>query len=77
MGRRGVSLSRECQYSYADLFEAVRGRAWTQAEQREFEALMQPQRNAWVKDLAGASGGTVGTEDRVGTDGEIYTAFWL
>ncbi len=70
-------MGRECQYSYADLFEAVRGRTWTDAERGAFEALTQPQRNAWVKDLAGASGGTVGTEDRVGTDGQTYTAFWL
>ncbi len=70
-------MGRECQYSYADLFEAVRGRTWNESERLQFESLTQPQRNAWVKDLAGASGGTVGTEDRVGTDGQTYTAFWL
>ncbi len=70
-------MSRECQYSYADLFEAVHGRAWTDAERGAFEALTQPQRNAWVKELASASGGAAGTEDRVGTDGQTYTAFWL
>ncbi len=70
-------MGRECQYSYADLFEAVRGRTWNESERLQFESLTQPQRNAWVKDLAGASGGTVGTQDRVGTDGQTYTAFWL
>ena len=70
-------MGRECQYSYADLFEAVHGRTWTEAERGAFEVLAQPQRNAWVKDLAKAAGGRVATEDRLGTDGEMYTAFWL
>ena len=70
-------MGRECQYSYADLFEAVRGRAWTDAERGAFESLTQPQRNAWVKEMARAADGAVSTEDRVGTDGQVYTAFWL
>ncbi len=70
-------MGRECQYSYADLFEAIHGRTWNESERLQFESLTQPQRNAWVKEMARAADGAVSTEDRMGTDGQVYTAFWL
>ena len=69
-------MGPECEYSFADLFRAVRGRDWTIEEQAELESLPQPDRNAWVKKLAQAAEGRIATEDRLGTDGQVYTAFW-
>ena len=61
--------------SFADLFRAARKRAWTEEERAGFAALDQPARNAMVKQLA-AEAGDIRTEDRRGTDGLMYTAFW-
>jgi hypothetical protein len=69
-------MGRECDYSFADLFRMVHDRSWTADEQRAFEALTQPQRNQWVREMAAKSGGSIVIEDRRGSDGEIYTAFW-
>ncbi len=69
-------MGRECDFSFADLFRAVHGRAWTAQEKQEFETLSQPARNAWVKRLAQSARRTIATEDRLGTDGKVYTAFW-
>ena len=48
----------------------------TPAEERAFQGMDQVARNAAVVALAREAGG-IDTEDRVGTDGVIYTAFWL
>ncbi len=69
-------MGPECDLSFADLFRAVHRRAWTAHEKQTFETLSQPGRNAWVKQLARSTGGTIATEDRLGTDGKVYTAFW-
>jgi hypothetical protein len=61
--------------SFRELFARARKRSWTAAEEREFMALDQDSRNQLVKKLAAEAGG-VRTEDRVGTDGVVYTAFW-
>jgi hypothetical protein len=70
-------MSRECNYSFADLFHIVRGRPWNDAERAAFEALDRKARNEWVRELAAESNGRIVTEDRRGSDGLIYTAFWL
>lgn len=69
-------MGRECFIGFQDLFRLAEGRAWTGAEERAFAGLSQPERNARVKALAAAAG-NVRTEDRVGTDGLVYTAFWV
>ncbi|HYF15990.1 MAG TPA: hypothetical protein VD971_13050 [Phycisphaerales bacterium] len=61
--------------SFRRLFALAKGRPWTPEEEREFAALDQPARNEAVKRLA-AEAGCVRTEDRRGTDGVVYTAFW-
>lgn len=69
-------MGPECDLGFADLFRAVHGRTWTAQEKQSFETLSQPARNAWVKRLARSAGGTIATEDRLGSDGKVYTAFW-
>jgi hypothetical protein len=68
--------SPECEMGFADLFRLARKRAWTPDEEHEFQALDQDARNAAVKQLAQETD-CVHTADRLGTDGVIYTAFWL
>lgn len=69
-------MGRECTIGFADLFWLAKKRGWTDAEERAFQALSQPDRNAAVMELAREAGG-IHTEDRIGTDGQVYTAFWL
>lgn len=69
-------MGRECRYSFDDLFRLANDRDWTAAEKSEFLALDHSVRNAVVKRLA-QKAGNVQTEDRLGTDGQVYTAFWV
>lgn len=69
-------MGRECCIGFAELFERAKGRPWTDAEARTFAALDQDARNAMVRELAHEAG-DIRTEDRRGTDGVIYTAFWV
>ena len=69
-------MGRECAIGFADLFRLAKRRDWTAEEERAFQAMTQPERNAAVKALAREAGG-MHTEDRIGTDGQVYTAFWL
>jgi hypothetical protein len=69
-------MGRECSLGFADLFRLAKKRGWTLDEERTFQALTQPERNAAVLELAREAGG-IRTEDRIGTDGQVYTAFWL
>ena len=69
-------MSRECDMGFADLFRLARKRGWTAEEERVFQSLTQPERNAAVRDLAEEAGG-IHIEDRLGSDGQVYTAFWL
>ena len=62
--------------SFADLFHLAKQRPWTPDEEREFTALDAQSRNALVKQLA-KEAGRIHTEDRLGTDGITYTAFWV
>ncbi len=62
--------------SFADLFRLAKKRSWTAEEERGFQSLDWRARNAVVKQLARETG-CVQTEDRTGTDGLVYTAFWV
>lgn len=66
-------MKLECAYSFADLFTAAFGRAPTQDELAALYVLSQTERNAQVQQWAEQAGW--GTEDRIGTDGVVYTAF--
>jgi len=68
-------MGRECKIGFADLFRLAKDRDWTPAEEQAFQSLDQAGKNAMVVALAREAGGIV-TEDRVGTDGVTYTAFW-
>ena len=69
-------MGRECAIGFADLFRLAKKRGWTAEEARAFQSLTQPERNAAVLELAREAGG-IHTEDRLGSDGLVYTAFWL
>lgn len=69
-------MGDECKIGFGDLFQLAKGRGWSAAEEREFQALDQSARNKLVKELA-LEAGNILTEDRTGTDGLIYTAFWV
>lgn len=71
---QSVAQSR-CSMGFRELFFLAKGREWTQDEVRAFRALDQEGKNRMVKQLA-AEAGCIRTEDQVGTDGVIYTAFW-
>jgi hypothetical protein len=65
-----------CDLSLEDLFRFVHRRDPTPAELETYRVLSQPDRNALVKELIGLSDGAFVCEDRSGTDGVTYTAFW-
>ena len=67
-------MSQGCAYSFNDLFKAVFNRDMTPEEKADLYAQTQEARNAIVKGWAGQSRWRV--EDRIGSDGIIYTAFW-
>ena len=61
---------------FGELFTLAKGRAWTLEEERHFQSVDQDTRNQIVKQLA-IEAGCVRTEDRRGSDGKTYTAFWV
>ena len=66
----------ECLFSFNDLFVASEGRMWTPEEEASFKSLSQDQRNEWVSKLAAKAPQFV-TQDKVGTNGIVYRAFWV
>lgn len=60
---------------FRELFALAKGRGWTGEEERAFAGLTQEARNLAVRELAREAGG-VQVEDRVGSDGVVYAAFW-
>lgn len=64
-----------CQLSFADLYRLARGGGWTAAQAATFAALSQPEKNAFVRELADEAG-CIDTADQTGDDGVVYTAFW-
>ena len=69
-------MGQECRYSFDDLFRLAYDRDWTAEEKGAFMALDQLARNREVRRLADQAG-CVRTEDRLGSDGLMYTAFWV
>lgn len=69
-------VDRSCRYSFDDLFVAAFGEAMSDARRRELYALSQDRRNVTVREWVGRTAGRFACEDRRGTDGVIYTAFW-
>ena len=63
----------ECSYSFWDLFEAANKRQATVTEKNNFQKITQEERNKLVKKWAKKA--SWGVDDRVGSDGKIYTAF--
>ncbi len=68
-------MSRGKCYSFNDLFRAVWRRDMTESEARQFSNMTQGEKNRMVKRLVNKSDGVFKYEDRVGSDGQIYTAF--
>jgi hypothetical protein len=66
-------MSIECAYSFFDLFRAAFKREPTIEEIAHFENLPQSGKNEMVKQWAAAAAWEA--QDRVGTDGQTYTAF--
>lgn len=66
-------MKLECAYSFADLYIAAHDKPPERAELDALYAHSQADRNALVRAWANRAGW--GVEDRVGTDGVIYTAF--
>lgn len=64
-----------CSLGFAELFTLAKGRPWSEAERSEFYAMSQIEKNEWVQ-LRAEEAGSVETQDRRGTDGLIYKAFW-
>jgi len=61
--------------SFDDLFRAVRRRDMTKSEARQFRNMTQGEKNKMVKRMVKKSDGAFKYEDRVGSDGQMYTAF--
>lgn len=67
-------MAHSCAYSFDDLYQAVFGRAMTETEKGALYDLPQADRNVQVGEWAKEAGWQ--TEDRRGSDGVTYTAFW-
>ena len=63
----------ECAYSFFDLFRAAFKREPTIEEIAHFQNLPQPGKNEMVKQWAKEAAWEI--QDRLGAEGEIYTAF--
>ena len=69
-------LGPECCFRFEDLFFAAEDRRWTLEEEAMFKSLTQDERNAWVAMLV-KKAPQFTTQDRIGTDGLVYRAFWI
>jgi len=69
-------LGSECAYSFEDLFQNAKGRVMSDEERNSLEAAPQEDRNRRVREWVAETGGEFVCEDRRGSDGRIYTAFW-
>lgn len=69
-------MDSECAYGFEDLFRAAKQREMTDPERVALAAASQDERNRLVKKWVFETRGEFCCEDRRGTDGHIYTAFW-
>lgn len=67
-------ITRSCQFSFGDLYQARFGRHFSVQEKARLYALPQTERNNIVRRWAAEANWL--SEDRVGLDGVVYTAFW-
>lgn len=67
-------MAVNCAYSFDDLHQAVFGRVMTEPEKSALYALPQSERNTQVGEWARQVGWA--TENRRGSDGVVYAAFW-
>lgn len=71
-----TQVCNSCMYSFDDLHEQATGRVMTSRERASLYALPQNDRNQWVRQMVQRTDGRYACEDRRGSDGVIYTAFW-
>ena len=69
-------MGAECGYNFDDLFRAATGREMTSSERTSLDAASQDRRNQFVKRWVAETRGAFCCEDRRGSDGHTYTAFW-
>ncbi len=69
-------IDRSCCFSFDDLFLAAHHRPMTDAERQALRDRDQPARNRLVRQWVAETAGDFACEDRRGTDGVLYTAFW-
>lgn len=67
---------KSCCYSFDDLHRAAVGRPMNDEERTRLYGLPQAARNEWVRRRVEQSRGAFACEERRGTDGVTYTAFW-
>lgn len=67
-------IEASCRFSFDDLYYARFGRAMKTQEKTELYTQPQEKRNNIVRRWAREAGWL--TENRVGSDGVMYTAFW-
>lgn len=66
-------MGPECNYSFKDLYMAAYGANMSSEDIKQFSFLSQAERNVKVLEWARLAGW--GTDDRLGSDGQLYTAF--
>lgn len=66
-------MAIECAYSFTDLYRAAFGREPDAIAMAEFGRSSRQQRNTLVTRWAQLAGWE--TKDKVGSDGQVYTAF--
>lgn len=72
-GNSQIPYGLECHYSFWDLSEAALGAKVSKDDKKDFLELSQEKKNKQIKIWANRAGWVY--EDRVGSDGKIYTAF--
>jgi hypothetical protein len=70
-------IDRSCCYSFDDLFLAAMARPMSAAEREDLRHADQPRKNRLARQWVSQTGGAFECEDRTGTDGILYTAFWV
>lgn len=69
-------IDHSCCFSFDDLYFAAHARPMTDAERDALRQSDQSRRNQIARQWTAMTGGTFTCQDRHGTDGVLYTAFW-
>jgi len=67
---------KSCCFSFDDLHKAAFGRLMAVEEADSLRRQTQDEKNATVREWTARTNGAFRCEDRLGTDGVTYTAFW-